>query len=291
MSKAIFITKVHPTYDDIPETRYQFPRIYLTRAREAVGDQILYYEPRKGGGRGVYFAVAKVDRIDEDVTNPGLYYARIADYIEFPDPVPFRIGEHYFESALRLPDGRPNAGTFQQAVHPIPEEEFSVIVHYGMQPSLDLMARGKGAVEAIAEPPADYGRKTVESLVRRPVRDAAFAQVVKEAYQQTCAMTGLKLVNGGGKSEVEAAHIRPVERAGPDSPRNGVALSQTVHWMFDRGLLSIEDNGKILVARKHVPERVRTMLNADGHTSRPDKQVWRPHPQFLRYHRENVYVG
>ena len=37
-------------------------------------------------------------------------------------------------------------------------------------------------------------------------------------------MTGLKLINGGGRCEIEAAHIIPVAKNGPDSPRNGIAF-------------------------------------------------------------------
>ena len=61
-------------------------------------------------------------------------------------------------------------------------------------------------------------------------------------------MTGLRIINGGGRSEVQAAHIRPVASSGPDSVRNGLALSGTAHWMFDRGLLSIGDDYSILIA-------------------------------------------
>ena len=43
--------------------------------------------------------------------------------------------------------------------------------------------------------------------------------------------------NGGGRAEAQAAHIQPVAENGPDSLRNGVALSSTFHWMFDRGLI------------------------------------------------------
>ena len=45
-------------------------------------------------------------------------------------------------------------------------------------------------------------------------------------------MTGLRIVNGGGRPEVQAAHIRAEEADGPDALRNGVALSGTAHWMF-----------------------------------------------------------
>ena len=40
--------------------------------------------------------------------------------------------------------------------------------------------------------------------------------------------------------EDEAAHIRPVEHNGPDIISNGIALSGTAHWMFDRGLVGYQ---------------------------------------------------
>ncbi len=37
MAKAVLTTKVDPTYDDLPEQRYHFPRTYL-RQIEAAAD-------------------------------------------------------------------------------------------------------------------------------------------------------------------------------------------------------------------------------------------------------------
>jgi hypothetical protein len=37
----------------------------------------------------------------------------------------------------------------------------------------------------------------------------------------------LQIINGGGRTEVQAAHIRPVAAGGSDSVRNGLALSGT----------------------------------------------------------------
>jgi putative restriction endonuclease len=107
----------------------------------------------------------------------------------------------------------------------------------------------------------------------------------------TCAFTGLKIVNGGGRSEVQAAHIRPVAASGPDSLRNGLALCGTVHWMFDRGLISIADDHKLLFANGQVPERVINMLNRDRRLLPPSRPDQAPHPMFLRWHRENVFRG
>ena len=78
-------------------------------------------------------------------------------------------------------------------------------------------------------------RTRVAYLTSRIVRDRVFRRVVLRAYDSRCAITALKLINGRGRAEVEAAHIRPVEANGPDIVSNGLALSGTAHWMFDRG--------------------------------------------------------
>lgn len=75
----------------------------------------------------------------------------------------------------------------------------------------------------------------------RIIRNRLFRRLVLKAYDKRCAITGLKLINGGGRAEVDAAHIRPVEANGPDILSNGIALSGTAHWMFDRGLISLSD--------------------------------------------------
>ncbi len=68
MAKAVFTTRVRPSYDDLPEERYHFPRTYLNQVQAAVGDWIVYYEPRRIGertsgppGRQAYFATARVN--------------------------------------------------------------------------------------------------------------------------------------------------------------------------------------------------------------------------------------
>jgi putative restriction endonuclease len=110
------------------------------------------------------------------------------------------------------------------------------------------------------------------------------------AYDRRCAISGLKLINGGGRAEVAAAHIRPVEANGPDIINNGIALSGTAHWMFDRGLISLDDDLKILVSRQtNDPDTVRALINQTGCALPPLRGSDRPHPHFLRWHRENCF--
>lgn len=301
MPNAAFTTKPHPSYDDTPEERYHFPKRYLERVRPTVGDWIVYYEPRRADssdsdrrGRQVYFAMARVTSIIPDTRRSDHFYALISDYVEFAQPVPFRLNGVLIESGVRNTDGSINPGGFINAIRPLRSEEFELICRLGMAPVMPELAAEEPQIpeeSAVAETQTEYGGPRQSELTSRPARDAAFTRVVRVAYNQTCAMTGLQLINGGGRCEIEAAHIKAVEFDGPDSPRNGIALSRTVHWMFDRGLLSIEDDGTILIADRLVPDQVKRMLNPDRHIIMPSRSVFSPHRNFLRFHRENRFKG
>lgn len=102
MSKAILTTKMLPSYDDRPEEYYHFPSTYLRQVRSAIGDHIIYYEPRRSsvddssrGGRQAYFATARVEDVVEDRTRADHYYALISNYLSFDHPVPFAEAGEY----------------------------------------------------------------------------------------------------------------------------------------------------------------------------------------------------
>jgi len=300
MTKAVFITKVTPSYKDLPEDRYHFPRTYLNHVRQTVGDYIVYYEPRRSsaelssrGGRQSYFGVARVVSVIEDTDLPDHYYAIIdrTTYLDFDRPVPFQEGGHYYESALKKGDGSTNKGAFGRAVRLIPNNEFDRILKSGFAPVLGERTASEITLPGFSEPPAIFERPIVEMLVSRPFRERSFMHNVRAAYSNRCAMTGLRLINGGGRPEVQAAHIQPVASKGSDSVRNGVALSGTVHWMFDRGLISIGDDYKILVAKDHVPEDAARLLNQNGSINLPEDEALYPNAHYLKFHRDNVFKG
>lgn len=301
MPKAIFTTKVDPTYDDLPEERYHFPRTYFRQVDAVVGDWIVYYEPRRGtgdlssrGGRQSYFATAKVNRIEEDPSRPDHFYALVSEFLEFDRPVPFKEGSHYFEGALERDDGKTNKGAFGRAVRPISDVEYDLILQAGFVGTVrELSEHGTFERRApkLDEEHLEFRHPIIEQIVRRPFREAAFAMRVKAAYQNRCAVTGLRIINGGGRAEVQAAHIRPVAHDGPDSIRNGVALSATVHWMFDRGLISVDDDYSILIAADRLPHTITRLLPDDRRLALPARISQRPHLPFLRYHRQHIFKG
>jgi putative restriction endonuclease len=297
MAKAVFTTKVAPGYKDLPEARYHFPRTYLNQVRQAVGDHIVYYEPRRSsvdlssfGGRQSYFGVARVTAVVEDPEVADHYYALVEDYLDFDRPVPFAEGRDYYESALKKVDGSTNKGAFGRAVRIIPDGEFDRILKSGFAPVLGEVSQ-LDSDSGLFEPAIPFERPIVEMTISRPFRERSFMHNVRAAYANRCAMTGLRLINGGGRPEVQAAHIQPVASKGPDSVRNGIALSGTVHWMFDRGLISIGDDYKILVAENHVPEDAVRLLNQTGSIYLPEDQTLYPNAYYLKFHRDVVFKG
>jgi len=233
-----------------------------------------------------YFAIARVTRVEPDMTRSGHYYAHVADYLELDDLIPFRTGHRFVESALMKPDGTTNKGAFGRAVRQIPRSEFEMIVAMGFPGRRDPWELADRVSDDV---PAIRSRPIVEQVVSRKFRDEAFRRHVRSAYRNTCAISGLRLTNGMGRPEVQAAHIRPVESDGPDTVRNGLALTGTVHWMFDRGLISIDDSYRVLVSSSSVPGELASFVHAGKSIRLPERRELRPHRNYLDWHREHVF--
>ncbi|WP_005031495.1 HNH endonuclease [Holophaga foetida] len=293
MANAVLTTSVGSIYDDLPEFRYHFPRTYLNQIQAAVGDWILYYEPRRsqGGGRQAYFAMARLLRVESDREHQDHFYAYLDSYLEFDHPIAFRGEGNYWESALQKADGSTNKGAFGRAVRGLPPHEFEAIVRAGFQRDLaPWEIKDAALAQRVAEDVVLYeARPLVEQCITRPFREEAFRRRVREAYRDTCAFSGLRLINGGGRPEVQAAHIRPVAAQGPDSVRNGLALTGTLHWLFDRGLLAVGDDMGILVSPQGLPDDLGRLLRPDRRLALPEAPEQRPHHGFLGWHRENVF--
>lgn len=294
MPKVVLTQRADSGYDDVPGERYHFPRQYLRAAKEAVGDGCLFYEPRRANGRLVYWASGRLGPVTSDPTKRDHFFAEIFEFLPFPEPVPFeRADGGYWETKIDRGDGKPSRGAMGWSIRRIPDEEFDLILKAGYAPVLAEQTRERPAGDSfgVREEQLEFERPVFEQISQRLFRDRVFATQVRTAYDARCAITGLKIINGGGRAEMEAAHIKPVAERGPDSVRNGLALSRTVHWMFDRGLLSVDDDFKLLKARPLLPEGVERLFDPSGYVHVPEAARDQPSRAFLRWHRENCFKG
>jgi putative restriction endonuclease len=127
--------------------------------------------------------------------------------------------------------------------------------------------------------------------ISRQKRDAAFRSIVLANYGHTCAVTGQKF-HSPHHVEADGAHIIGKEVRGTDDPRNGIALSKSAHWAFDRGIFTISDQYEIVANPKlcgatvaNFPaialERRKILLPRDPY--------YRPHPDALAWHKQEVF--
>ncbi len=210
MTHAVFTASESSAYDDRIEERYHFPSTYLRVVEAAIGDLIIYYEPRRTSGansttgRSAYFACARVLSVDPDQMRQGHFYARLGEFIEFDHAVPFSQNGHYYESMLKKDDGSTNKGAFGRSVRSISPEEFDAIIRLGMSTPIEAWEPQNSAIDSIGkrisedEAPVYAERSVVQRLTNRAFRDVAFRRHVRNAYENTCAATGLRLINGGG---------------------------------------------------------------------------------------------
>lgn len=124
----------------------------------------------------------------------------------------------------------------------------------------------------------------------KPVRDQLFRRRIQEAYDHTCAFTGLRLRTPLHHTAIDAAHIRPWSEYNDDRVQNGIALSKLCHWAFDRGLLTVNDDYEILVSshvKRQGQRRVGNLLDLDGErlAKLPEDVILRPDLQCLQWHR------
>ncbi len=292
-SKCVFVVGSHSIYADEPDRFYRFGPQWLNPAARSVEQWVLYQEPKRAGRRG-YYAAARVEQIVRDPKDAGMFLALIepGSYLEFGHGVPFQFHGSAVERGLLGDDGRLNNGRAVQSIRAISDEDFNRIVGLGLIEEDQLLPR-----EDAAEPLLDRVREELEpwigpidrttALVSRTVRDRQFRKRVLDVYDRRCALTGMQLINGGGRAEAQAAHIMSVESGGPDTVANGIALSGTVHWMFDRGLISLSDEGNILLSHKiNDVEGVTKLLHSDRRARLPANESMRPHARFLGWHRE-----
>ncbi len=136
-------------------------------------------------------------------------------------------------------------------------------------------------------------RDVTERLVT--IRSNMFRPAVLSAYECRCAISGIGLRHSAGNGaanifEAEAAHIVPVHRGGKDLVSNGLALNRTIHWAFDHGVIWINNDLRVGLAREaDTDPRNHWLCQFRGQRLRtPADEKHHPDPEALRWHAANI---
>ncbi len=133
-----------------------------------------------------------------------------------------------------------------------------------------------------------------ETIYSIPVRNQGFRRAVVHCYDHRCALCGVRIVTPEGHTVVEAAHIQPWSQFQDDDVRNGMALCRLCHWAFDEGLMSVDDDYKVLTSPQMsaAPNAAGFLMTLAG---RPiigpqATSLW-PDRTRLSWHRKHIGVG
>jgi putative restriction endonuclease len=129
----------------------------------------------------------------------------------------------------------------------------------------------------------------------KPARKQGFRRIIVATYDHTCATCGIRILNREGHSIVVAGHIVPHHQSHNDDPHNGLALCQSCHWVFDRGLMMVgAESYRIrlssqLKAADATPGYLADLRDAE--IILPADVELCPHPLALDWHRKHVFAS
>lgn len=116
-------------------------------------------------------------------------------------------------------------------------------------------------VSVLNEPSSEYKRKIIELKNRVDentfqeevfIRGGLFKREIPKIYNNTCAISGLRIDAIINVAMIDACHIVPFSEGYDDTLTNGIALCPNLHRAFDRGLISISDNFEVLLNKNFV---------------------------------------
>lgn len=125
-----------------------------------------------------------------------------------------------------------------------------------------------------------------EMLIKSRIGQGIFRDRIIEKYQH-CIITGID-----DSRLLLASHIKPWRSASNYerlSSENGLLLSPLYDRLFDIGVITFDDNMKVLISNKLSSENV-SKINIDInkiYVSNPSNEMI----VNMRYHRQNIFVG
>ena len=133
------------------------------------------------------------------------------------------------------------------------------------------------------------GEERAVTVLQR-VNQSYFRHSLLENYRRTCCITGIKL-----EPLLLASHIKPWKMSTPiekTAASNGLLLNAFHDRAFDQGLITVDDDYRIVVAHTYVEHSVPNDKWLYGFEGRRIAlpSINPPSPEFLDYHHRHVFL-
>jgi len=123
------------------------------------------------------------------------------------------------------------------------------------------------------------------------LRGSLFKREIPKIYNNTCCISGMKIDATINVSMVDACHIVPFSESYNDTVTNGIALCPNLHRAFDRGLIAIDNNYKVVVSKSFTEDESNYSIHGfDGkEILLPKQKEYFPLKENLSWHKQNIF--
>lgn len=246
---------------------------------------------RKIGGFGIFQRYEEMGveeawlrfKTANGVPNYDTLKARIVEFAErrssgFIDPVNPTIGCIILEDAVFLPEDQMVSPSDIDA--PFPPE---IVKYKRFFDSPDLIERlDRVEYEPDFELVDGVETQWVDRKSKQRPAQGVFRDKILKAYKWRSAISGESCTTA-----LEASHIQPYRSPKSDHVQNGIALRVDLHRLFDAGLLSLDDNFRVIVSSSVRSTSVRGLEGTS--VAVPANPKIRPSLKSLSYHRTKVF--
>jgi hypothetical protein len=165
------------------------------------------------------------------------------------------------------------------------QQNMSVPVNYNLQLEQENVQVIKVIIDNIENIPADISTTELETLIKVRIGQSVFRQQLLDYWNNSCSVTGCRMPN-----VLIASHIKPWRNCDGANEKldvmNGLLLIPNLDALFDKGFISFDDNGKIIISSQiSEDDQERLGVNEDmGLREIPNER----HQIYLEYHREKI---
>lgn len=140
-------------------------------------------------------------------------------------------------------------------------------------------------------------RKEIKKLIQQKneeeifLRGSLFKREIPKIYNNTCCISGMKIDATISISMVDACHIIPFSKSYNDTITNGIALCPNLHRAFDRGLIAIDNNYRVVVSKTFKEDETNYSIKVfeNQKINLPKQEMYYPLIENIAWHKENIF--
>lgn len=146
------------------------------------------------------------------------------------------------------------------------------------------------------EPSEEYCQEIKKLMLQQNeeeifLRGSLFKREIPKIYNNACCISGMRIDATISISMIDACHIVPFSESYDDTITNGITLCPNLHRAFDRGLIAIDEDYKVVVSKSFKEEENNYSIRAfESKTiSLPTQESYFPKTNNFLWHLKNIF--